>query len=642
MKQRLRFYTSRALHSGRTSPSARFSSDVFIWTNIALWLIIAAIIFRGYAFGTGDQAEQLPPVLRLLDSSYLTRDWFVNSTQGFGPRTFYSHFVALPSRLIGVEAAFALLHFVCWGLFAWGIARLTVLLLPIKEDKPARFFAAVVAVWMFLAWEKRLTGANSWLSNSLTPAEIANMMSIWAIVFWLKGQRITAALVVLVAGGIHPLIGPLGGLTLAFASWWNERGTTSDAKAETPSTPIPLSSWLILCASIAIPLIAGYLGDRGGTILTPEQKKQAIYILAFERHPWHYVPWAWGGNPWIVWGLLITLGIWGRRENGSVRLLDGFALVSIGFSLLGWVSILWQPLWPLVKLQPFRMTIWLELATFFYLALFLGRRLARPEAEQRFSVALWLWVSIFAAQNVVSTPRLLLSVALLVVSEIALKRTKSALWVQMALMLPLIFLGRGGGTRLLLWLYAVPFAALIGGAWALYQPRIRALVAPLSLLGAALITVVLLAPIAKIRSARGKIFSGFNYSQPFIGSMGEIARWSESNTPTNSLFLLAPTEGDFRLSAQRAIVVNFKTFAWGDKGLLDWRQKMSEVTGNVPLILGNNFNAELNDKYNALSQQQIEVLQRKYKFDYVVVEAQKNLNWPLAFSTKNWKVYKAP
>lgn len=630
------------MHSGRTAPSARFSSDVFIWVNIALWLAIAAIIFRGYSFGTGDQGEQLPPVLRLLDPNYLTRDWFVNSTQGFGPRTFYSHFVALPAQLIGIEAAFVLIHFICWGLFAWGAGRLAQRLLAKDEENPTRFFAAALAAWMFFAWGKRVTGANSWMSSSLTPAEIANMIGIWAIVFWLEGRRFAASLLVLVAGGIHPLIGPLGGMTLAFASWWSERGVAARPETDTTSERIPLTAWLVLGASILIPLIAGYLGDRGTTILTPEQKQQAIYILAFERHPWHYVPWEWGGNPWIVWGGLIGLGLWARRETGTIRLLDGFALVSLGFSLLGWVSILCHPLWPLVKLQPFRMTIWLELATFFYLAIFLGRRLASTDIAQRFSVAIWLWVAIFALQNVTSTPRLILSVALLVVAEIALKRTKAAFWIQLALLLPLLFLGKGGGARLFLWLYAVPVATIIGGVWALHQPRLRTLVAPISLVGTALLAFVILAPISKLRGARGKIFSGFNYSQPFVGPESDVARWAKTNTPPNSLFLLTPTEGDFRLSAGRAIVVNFKTFAWGDQGLLDWRQKISDVTGNVPLTLGNNFNIELDDKYKALSAGQIVSLQRKYKFDYIVVDTKKSLDWPLAFSTKSWKVYKAP
>ncbi|RYG58511.1 hypothetical protein EON80_26965, partial [bacterium] len=321
------------------------------------------------------------------------------------------------------------------------------------------------------------------------------MLGVWAIVFWLQGRRFAASLVVLAAGAIHPLIGPLGGLTLAFASWWSERGAPLNGESDgtTASNSKSLAAWLVLGAAIAIPLIAGYLGDRGSVVLTPEQKKQAIYILAFERHPWHYVPWKWGTSPWVVWGLLIALGLWIRREIGPIRLLDGFALVSFGFSLLGWVSILWQPLWPLVKLQPFRMTIWLELATFFYLAIFLGRRLASANTAKRFSVALWLWVAIFGAQNITSPTRLILCMALLVVSEVALERTKTtqtALSIQLALLLPMMFLGRGGGARLFLWLYAVPFVALLGGAWALYQPRVRSLVAPLSLVGVALLAVV--------------------------------------------------------------------------------------------------------------------------------------------------------
>ena len=48
----------------------------------------------GYQFGLGNQTEHLPLVLRILDPSYLTSDFFVNSASGFGPRFYYVHFVA--------------------------------------------------------------------------------------------------------------------------------------------------------------------------------------------------------------------------------------------------------------------------------------------------------------------------------------------------------------------------------------------------------------------------------------------------------------------------------------------------------------------------------------------------------------------
>lgn len=620
--------------SGSSPSRARFSPAVWVGAHIAFWPLAAAILFRGTTFGTGDQAEQLPPVLRLLDPNFLTRDWFVNSTGGFGPRTFYSHLVALFSRVFGVEVAFALLHFACWIAFAWGAARLIGLLMN-EDDKPrARFFAGVLAAWMFWTWSVRVTGANSWLGNLLTPAEVANTLGLWAIVFWLEKRRLAASVFVLVAGAIHPLIGPLGGLTLAIASWWSER------KPSAKSSRTSIALWLALAAAIAIPLLAGYLGDRGTVVLTPQQKQHAIEILAFERHPWHYVPWTWGGATWRVWALLLGLGLWARRETKAVRLLDGFAFVSLAFTLLGWVSIVFKPLWPLVKLQPFRMTIWLELATFFYLSIFLGRRLSGENTSQRFSVALWIWTAIFAAQNVASFPRLGLCVALLLASELVLKRAKNALPLQLVVLLPMLFLGHGGGARLLLWLYLVPVAALLGGAWALSNPRAKRLFSPISFACAAGLVCVVLAPIPKMRIARGKIFSGFNFSQMFNGPQAPIARWARENTPENSLFLLPPQEGDFRLPARRAIVVNFKTFAWGDKGLLDWRERIADVTGNKPLRLGNNFIRELNDNYNALTPQQLVALQRKYGFDYVVVDARKTLNWPLAFETKNWRVYK--
>lgn len=83
-------------------PRVRVGSDEVLF--LALLGLMATVL--GYRFGFGNQIEQLPLVMRALDASYLTNDFYVESASGFGPRFYYVHLVAGLARVAPLPVVF--------------------------------------------------------------------------------------------------------------------------------------------------------------------------------------------------------------------------------------------------------------------------------------------------------------------------------------------------------------------------------------------------------------------------------------------------------------------------------------------------------------------------------------------------------
>ena len=74
--------------------------SILVGTISSLW---------SYTFGTGNHIEQLPIVMRAMDSAFLSNDFFTNASTMFGPRLYFA-------RLIAGLAGLAPLHTIYLGL----------------------------------------------------------------------------------------------------------------------------------------------------------------------------------------------------------------------------------------------------------------------------------------------------------------------------------------------------------------------------------------------------------------------------------------------------------------------------------------------------------------------------------------------
>ena len=58
-----------------------------------------------------------------------------------------------------------------------------------------------------------------------------------------------------------------------------------------------------------------------------------------------------------------------------------------------------------------------------------------------------------------------------------------------------------------------------------------------------------------------------------------MADYAKTNTPIDAIFLVPPDESDFRLRAERAMVVNFKAVPQLGDELAEWAQRLRDTLG---------------------------------------------------------------
>jgi hypothetical protein len=79
----------------QTQPSMQTTKARSDWFLLLLFSTGAALLATlwGYNYSAGNAEEQLPFLLRALDPSFLGNDFFTNTFDQYGPRTFFTHFV---------------------------------------------------------------------------------------------------------------------------------------------------------------------------------------------------------------------------------------------------------------------------------------------------------------------------------------------------------------------------------------------------------------------------------------------------------------------------------------------------------------------------------------------------------------------
>lgn len=247
-----------------------------------IWLVFALVMLwilsNGYRFGTDNHNEQLPIIARLLETHFLRNDWLVNANDHFTHRTPYSWLISWPARLLGLEAACALVFLVTLLALAFGVFRLGRALWQEEENRDG---AALCGVAIVLFNTFSTLGNSSLLASMIVPGLIAAALCVWAMAWLLEGKPWHAAATLLLAGVIHALIGPETALLIAIAS------LAAKSISGTARRAWPL--WLLAMAG---PLLLAWLSQRDNA-LTAAQAQEATRLLVFVRHPWHYVPWTW-------------------------------------------------------------------------------------------------------------------------------------------------------------------------------------------------------------------------------------------------------------------------------------------------------------------------------------------------------------
>lgn len=589
----------------------------------------------GYSYIGGNQVEQLPLVMRAIDPSYLANDFFVNTFGPTSPRYFFAELIALLSRLAPLPAVYLGLTILCNSLSALVTALFARELFD-GSDAVALFAALAV-----------MSAKTFWLGyNNIiyyTPLEPALLvMPLLLVCIW-AGLR-QRPLLSLAAAGLAALFHPLMGL---------ETGAimlgVMVIEVVAQHTRLPRKTLFGMLGGGAI--LAGF----AAIVLLPDSsaptilQQQFIQILAFFRHPHHYVP-----STWALWqyaqaaAFLAVVGLaWRLGYKSRERLKQ---LTRPLLALCAILAVLCLGGYVFVELIPIRLWVTAQTFRLLYIFKWLGLILAAGWVGLAVEKAISPTLSSQKDQSSTgfSGVRLALLLACLVsqLSMLAafsyemLCEFKRTSWMTK----PLVGLGvlaAGGALAVVVQpdmqvFFLVALFEIMAVGLLYIRPRLAGAALNVALIGALLLPVFWskqLRPYASTALMPRPVVS----LSDLKSEEANLANWVRQNTPKDSIFLVNPSLGEFRITAERAIVVDFIAFPFQDQAMAGWQQRIFDCYG-VPKAKGFDAVPQMRDKFTKITDKKLATLQVKYGFEYAVLYKSTKTKYPVIFDTQNYKV----
>ncbi|MGD2145847.1 MAG: hypothetical protein PVH41_04035 [Anaerolineae bacterium] len=606
-------------------------SDNLARRDVITLAVAAAVIATlvGYRYGSGDHIEQLPIVKRTLDSSYLSKDFFTNASAVFGPRYYFAHLVALLARVLPLPV-------VCLALTLLGNALLAVISGLFARDLfNDSNLAGLLAVCLVMSVDTFRLGASDSLSTDyLLPGTLAWPVALLSLWSGFRQRPVVLSVSAGLASLVHPLIGLETGVVALFAlgaAWALAARREENPFADTVDWVPMLGAAFLLLAFAALSLVP--YQTAAGAI----QSARFVSIVAYFRHPHHYCPSTFGRLDYLQLVLfLVALGIswhWWRE-----RAPDGYRHNQMPI-LVGTILALCVGGYVFVELVPSRLFTTAQIFRLVGLVKWLGL----------------IWISgtiasLLRKGDQFDAYLLLISVVSPITVGVAFLAKWARKWVKTAslslsrffapgpvlvlVVASMALLSEPSPEEALLFLTFVFMAVSANAHW-----RNRWQATELVVLATAVWVFVLFGGALQVPPLRGKL-PGF---EPVIrlsdleGPNIDSAQWARRNTPQDAVFLSPPSFGQFRLIAERAIVVDFKAFPFQDEAMLEWQQRLFDCYG-VPAARGFAAAQEMDADFRAISDATIRALQSKYGISYAILYSDTPTRFSTLYDNRSYKI----
>lgn len=114
--------------------------------------------------------------------------------------------------------------------------------------------------------------------------------------------------------------------------------------------------------------------------------------------------------------------------------------------------------------------------------------------------------------------------------------------------------------------------------------------------------------------------------------------WLSNNTPKNAVIIQPPQSREAWYFSKRANILSY-SYPTYDR-LAEWRERVADLTDNVQITKGEFGDEEVETAFNKLTQENIEVIRKKYKATHLV--SRNIYSYPIIFETETYKVYQLP
>jgi hypothetical protein len=423
------------------------------------------------------------------------------------------------------------------------------------------------------------------------PSNVANVAMLWGIYFWITRRLGWAGVWLGVAGFFHLNHALVGlGIWGVLFMWKGKSGPAA--------RPLRGGGWGTLAlVGLCLPnIVLAMRAALAGHRQMPLGDFVDLYVRL--RHPHHYDPSSWPVALWVSFLWPFPLAIAAFRRGGVRRVWPVFGVLCfvVAFGLL--LAGAWYVSETIVQMSLARFSIYLKLLTCVGAAMFLESLQYRERVAWAAVTIAFVGVLV-AMQNevvvgVITRNRITLAALAFLVLGVA---------ASVAMARSTRYFGMG------------QFAAVLG-----------------------LILAVLIAGPEHF----GIRAIAVTEDSPDYFAVCDFAR---EHTPIDAAFLVPPSEEQFRLRAQRAIVVNFKGVPQFSGELVEWRNRLCGVLDMQDLkALPHRFDRTLKaiqERYNLLSVHHLLEAASLYRARYVVTEHAANFPGParLVFEKGAYHLY---
>ncbi len=615
------------------TPVRTFSRDDYIF---ALLLALVSTLL-GYQFGAGNQVEQIPIILRQLDSNYLRNDFFVNTTVEFGPRLYFAKFIAALCVVLPLHGVYLLLAYVS------DVALVLITLWAARSIFNAdRLASAIAAILALGVTSIHLGEATQIRYEIFQPASLAIPLALLALAMGLRGRPITAAIIAGLASLPHPLYGAECGAVALGVAFFVRLYRVPSVSTSANSNSFRLSQLAWRDAVIAtglggvifavLLLIFWWWPNRGVNMGESMTTTELFSTLAYYRAPHHYLPSHFPLRDYLTLSLFVLIsGFSYRHWSGQVNKIHArLVLLPIVAVIIGCLAgVLFTEIWPsslVLTLQPFRLLVILKWLGFMVLAWMLVQYwVTQPGKYTRHLVGM----SVLSG-GVTHSAVNFAALSLIQFKPWKWTPVKEPVWVVLMML----------GTVGIWWI----FGALREGVFLfcgvmllgiyLYKAGIQLALA------STVIVVLILAgsasrfvPAAVDLTALTPVFT----LDAQHDLKAQTARAAGSISSSQSVYITPPQFSILRIIGQRAMVVDFKAIPFQHQAMREWRQRMTDLYGEVNsggFVAAREFHAH----YRQISDSQLALLGQKYAASHAILYTETATSLPVLYQNEAYKI----
>ena len=605
---------------------------------------LGALSIRGYAALGPNTEAAVPPILARLDPSLFHKDYCIQEMLRPGPRMFFETLVtsAVHAGIGDVTRVFLVLFVAAYASYIFGLGKLGA----VAGSRLAGAFLAFLG----LAATKGTIGNIDIIHfiNHFEPAIVAMAIGIWGLVACFRERWVLGYALFGIASLFQFLVGFLPGALIAPALLLQAYQKRS---AKTAWLPFALFAGGL--AATFLPMILA-----GSTSTDRLSNTDFVYIYAHVRVPHHVLPSAWPDSAW--WEIFyfsaagIPLVLASKTLSRAQKSIVFSVIACAALALL--VSHMFIDVWPVAivaKLQLARSTAFSKLVVLLVTAI--------VAAESIWNKREGLAVPLILAPIAPFSGEFVLHVALATLAVVAVLGDRRPRWVRVTTWIV------GGLT---LWYFfsfdGHKFAGTAAAREALAGPRFVG--GPILLLVVAIPLLVdwllqwkpsrrYLPWVLASAAALGSVGLGLalrNPPKPYQrfftrgialetapGSpVDRIARRFRDVSPVDAMVIVPPGVAGFQYFSHRAVLVDFKCFAFTDSGIARWRKRLGDLLG-MPVSERTSWRGDLDGPFFRRSAADLERIAREYGATHVLTRtgANRGLHGHIILEDRGWVLY---